>query len=152
MAFKVFAKNRQMHFMISLSYVLILISNYFHDIEKIYVAVATSLIVLFQSFLIQNMIYFFVNRIRLGTFKMKYKTILCGVFFKKSLRNLHCRFVLCSNDQIYGGDFQNFVAFSEYMNFTSLCYINSFKTDITKVGLFFKKGNWFHGLLAQTWL
>ena len=70
MVFKVFAKNRQMHFMISLSYVLILISNYFYDIEKIYVAaVATSLVVLFQSFLIQNMIYFFVNRIRLGTLK-----------------------------------------------------------------------------------
>ena len=67
--------------------------------------------------LIQNMICFFVNRIRLGTFKIEYKTISCGVFFKKSLRNLHCRFVLCSNDQIYGGDFQNFVAFSEYMNF-----------------------------------
>ena len=25
----------------------------------------------------------------------------------KILRNLHCRFVLCSNGQIYGGDFAN---------------------------------------------
>ena len=33
--------------------------------------------------LIQNMICFFVNRIRLGTFIIKYKSILCGVFFKK---------------------------------------------------------------------
>ena len=37
----------------------------------------------------------------------------------KFLRNLHCRFVLCSNGQIYGGDFANFVAFSEYMNFNT---------------------------------
>ena len=36
----------------------------------------------------------------------------------KILRNLHCRFVLCSNGQIYSGDFKKNLAFSEYMNFS----------------------------------
>ena len=37
------------------------------------------------------------------------------------LQNLHRRFVLFSNGQIYGGDFEKkIVAFSEYMNFKSL--------------------------------
>ena len=34
------------------------------------------------------------------------------------MQNLHRRFVLCINGQIYGGYFAKFVAFSEYMNFT----------------------------------
>jgi len=33
------------------------------------------------------------------------------------LQNLHQLFVLCTASQIIGGDFANFVAFSEYMNF-----------------------------------
>ena len=35
----------------------------------------------------------------------------------KILQNHHLTFVLCSNDQIYCGVLQNFVAFSKYMNF-----------------------------------
>ena len=60
-------------------------------------------------------------------------------------RNLHSRFVLCSNDQIYGGEVeisQNFVAFSEYMNFTknvpiksSLRRSNQIKMDENKFSL-----------------
>jgi len=35
----------------------------------------------------------------------------------KILWNLHPRFVLCRNSQIYSGDLEIFLAFSEYMNF-----------------------------------
>ena len=38
----------------------------------------------------------------------------------KILRNIHRRFVLCSNGQIYGKNSQKCMAFSEYMNFKSL--------------------------------
>ena len=38
-------------------------------------------------------------------------------------RNLHSRFVPCSNGHICGGDF---VAFSEYMNFTGLLLKNQY--------------------------
>ena len=35
----------------------------------------------------------------------------------KILQNLHRRFLLCSNGQIYSGDFTKFFGFSEYINF-----------------------------------
>jgi hypothetical protein len=38
----------------------------------------------------------------------------------KILENFHCRFGLYNIGQIYDGDFTNFVAFSEYMNFKAL--------------------------------
>ena len=37
----------------------------------------------------------------------------------KFLRNLHCRFVLCSNGQVYGGDFAKFCGFLRIINFTA---------------------------------
>ena len=40
----------------------------------------------------------------------------------KFCENLHQLFVLCTASQIIGGDFENFVAFSEYMNFKELKY------------------------------
>ena len=48
--------------------------------------------------------------------------VCCGkvhIFWEghKFLRNFHRRFVLCSNSQICGEILQNFVAFSEYLNF-----------------------------------
>ena len=43
----------------------------------------------------------------------QWKKVKVHIFWEghKILRNLHHRFVLCSNGQIYGGDFAKFVAF-----------------------------------------
>ena len=35
----------------------------------------------------------------------KHTLVQCNLDLLKNLRNLHCRFVLCSYGQIYGGDF-----------------------------------------------
>ena len=51
--------------------------------------------------------------------KNKSKTYVKFKYSEKAT-NFCRRFVLCSNGQIYGGDFVNFVAFSEYMNFNNI--------------------------------
>ena len=86
------------------------------------------------SSMIPNVSFLFINAF-LGKDAIKKDKTLIEVFCKsktnrdkvhifweghKFLRNLHRRFVLCSNGQIYGGDFPKNVAFSEYMNLSLL--------------------------------
>ena len=57
------------------------------------------------------------------------------------LRNLYQFFVLFTASQIIGGNLQNFVAFSEYMNFKmvifnlSMIKENQFQNDLIDYGL-----------------
>ena len=53
------------------------------------------------------------------------------------LQNHQLRFVLCNNGQMYGGNFTNLVAFSEYMNFHERnCFAN---INISMTSLFAHK-------------